>query len=105
MKILLVLILYYVFIILMFSVQGSILSDAGYNTTVELNNSELSSGEIDSGGFFSTGVSFARFFGFVVFGVGLPSDTPIWISTIWIIIASGISVFTVGFLFDSIWGG
>jgi len=89
----------------MFSVQGSIFTDEGANTTIQINSSDMSAEEIEQGGFFTSGLDFSRFIFFVGFGIGLTSDTPTFISLIWIVIASGITLFSIGFVIDSIWSG
>lgn len=103
-KILFMLLVYYSLISLFFLSAGSEILE-GYNTTVELNTSEMQSGELDTGGLFGTGISFGRFAGMIAFGVGLPNDTPTWFNTMFIIWQSMLLVFTVGFVISSIWNG
>jgi hypothetical protein len=89
---------------LVFAAPGSPISNpANY----DLNNSAggLEGSESGEGGLFSIGVSFARFFGFVLFGIGLPSDTPALVNWIFIIWETCISIFTAGWIINSIWGG
>ena len=68
------LLIYYGVLSLMFTLGSSTFSD--YSNTIALNGTELADSEIEQGGFFSTGVNFARFFSFVGFGIGLPDSTP-----------------------------
>jgi hypothetical protein len=77
----------------------------GYNITIELNDSEMQDDEIDTGGIFSTGVSFARFIGMVLFGYGIFPDAPMIISTIFALIQSCLTVFTVAFVMSMFWDG
>ena len=103
-KVLFMLLMYYSLISIFFLMADSDLI-SGYNTTVDLNTSELQSGEIEQGGLFTIGVSFSRFFSFVGFGVGLPADTPNWFNIIFIVWQSMMLIFTVGFIVSSIWNG
>lgn len=96
--------LYYLAISVFVLSPGSPLKDQ-VEVNVELNDSELSSDEVDTGGLFGTGVDFGRFFGFVTIGVGLPDDTPEWFAfmfSLWQIVWL---VFSVGFVVSSIWDG
>ena len=79
--------------------------DSGFNNTIDINTSSLSDDEIDLGGFFTTGVSIARFVGWVSFGVGLPDDTPSAVKLGFILLQSFITLMTIGFIFSSIWDG
>lgn len=80
-------------------------SDAGFSTTAQLNETDLTSEEIDSGGLFNTGVSFGRFFSFMVFGIGLPDDTPLWFVITFGVWQTAMTIFTAGFIISSIWDG
>ena len=102
-KILWIILIYYIFIIAFFSFSGDLYK--GYSNDISLNNSKLSSSEIDKGGIFSTGVSITRFVGLVTIGIGLPSDTPVWFSLIFALWQSAWTIFTVGFVISSIWNG
>lgn len=84
---------------------GSVFAANGYNNTIALNDSELSSSEIDSGGLFGTGVSFLRFTGFVLFGVGVPGSVPLFIRLLIAAWQTAITIFTVGWVISSIWDG
>lgn len=77
----------------------------GYSSNANLEDEYLQSDEIDSGGLFGTGVSFNRFFVFVAFGYGLPSDTPSWFSVFFILLQSMVTILSVGFVVSSIWNG
>lgn len=102
-KILFMLILYYTCISLFFSFAP--INFIGYSSNVNLNDTAITGGEIDTGGVFTGGVSFTRFLGLVTVGVGLPSDTPTAFKAFFIIIQSGILLFTIGFFVDALWSG
>lgn len=104
-KILFLLLLYYSIISLtfVFGASEGIFDD--YNSTITINDTDLSVNEQDTGGLFNTGVSFGRFFAFVGFGVGLPSDTPQGMIIFMIAWQTMVSIFSVGFILDSIWSG
>lgn len=102
-------------ILLMFLVYYTILSSvillggttmfANYNNTISLNETDMSSSEIDTGGLFGTGISFARFIGLVGIGIGLPSDTPyffVFFYSAWTII---VNILFIGFIIASMWNG
>jgi len=102
-KILFTLLGYYAMIIILLTTTGTPFCDIDYNASI--NGSELSEDETDTGGLFSVGVSVARFFALVGFGVGLPSSVPSVIATTFMIWQSLITMFTVGFIISSIWDG
>lgn len=88
---------------LVFLLGGSTMD--GYSSSVELNSTDISEPEIDTGGLFSSGVSFGRFFTLITAGIGLPDDTPAWFGIMfsaWQII---INILAVGFIISSIWDG
>jgi hypothetical protein len=89
----------------MFLSSGSVLSENGFNNSIDVNSSDISEDELDSGGLFGTGISFSRFASFVGFGVGLPDDTPSWFTLLFAIWQSLITVFSIGFVISSIWDG
>ena len=95
--------MYYAILSLVFLAGASVFTDYSHN--IELNSSELTDSEIDKGGLFGTGVSFGRFFAFVGFGIGLPSDTPAFFSVVFAFWQIMVLIFTVGFIIDSIWSG
>jgi len=76
-----------------------------YSANISLNESELTPGEVEQAGFFSIGISFGRFFGWVLFGVGLPSDTPGWFTVLFFAWETIISILAVVFVVSSIWDG
>ena len=104
-KILFMLLVYYSILSMMFGLSSGLFADAGFNTTINLNDSELSSDELDEGGLFSTGISFTRFATLITFGIGLPESTPAWFKTIFFIWQTLITIFAVGFVISSIWDG
>jgi len=105
-KILLILLIYYSIIIGFFSFDNPIFNEStGYNITIDLNDSDISDDEIDTGGLFSTGIDLGRFIKFVGFGIGLPDDTPSGFKFVFALWQTMITVFTVGFVISSIWDG
>lgn len=102
-KILFMILMYYVLLSAFFIFGSSNYSDYDYN--VNLNSTNLTSSEIDTGGLFGTGVSFGRFFGFVTIGIGLPDDTPSWFSIMFSLWQTIFLIFTIGFVISSIWDG
>jgi len=87
----------------MFAFGATEFTDYSLNAT--LNDSGLSADEVDSGGFFTIGVSVGRFFQWVLFGVGLPLDTPLWFMLMFGTWQTLFTIFTVGFIISSIWNG
>jgi len=79
--------------------------DSGYSVTGALNDSELGSGEVDTGGSFLTGVDFGRYLVFMVFGIGFPIDTPNWFLVIFAVWQTILTIFTAGFIISSVWDG
>ena len=104
-KILALIIGYYAFVILLFTAGGSIFTDNGFNYTASINDSSLTGDETDTGGLFGSGISFARFFTLVTFGIGLPATTPTWFTVIFAMWQSMFTLFSVGFIIASIWDG
>lgn len=102
-KILVMLLMYYGFISLFFFFAGDSL--IGYSTNVNLTRTAMNPDELEQGGFFTTGVSLTRFAGFVLFGVGLPSTTPLSIRTVFVIWQSLVTILSIGFVLSSIWDG
>lgn len=99
---------YYIIISMVFifgNAVGIFGESDGYNNTIALNTSDLSTGETDLGGLFGSGVSFGRFFAWVGFGVGLPDDTPTFFSIMFIAWSSLMSVLALMFVISSIWDG
>lgn len=98
--------IYWSVFIAIFAVGGAtVLTDAGYSVDAPLNDSTYGVDETDTGGLFSTGVSFGRFIGFALFGIGLPSSTPTWMAILISIWQTLWTIFTAGFLISSIWDG
>ena len=85
--------------------SGVLVASEGWNTSIDLNSSELTSGEVDQGGFFSTGVSFLRYLAWTVFGVGLGADTPSWFQVIFSIWSLAVTILSIMFVGSSIWNG
>jgi len=100
------LLLYYsvISIFFIFAISDTTAFDS-YNNTISLNDSAITSGEQDNAGFFASGISFGRFVGLITIGVGLPSDTPSFVSVFWIVWQSLMTIFTIGFVISSIWNG
>ena len=107
-KFLLLILLYYAIIsitVVVSAGSGAFPEEDFINTTFEVNSSALQSSEIDSGGLFGTGVSFGRFFGIIIFGIGLPNSIgviPAFIFGLW---QSIITIFTVSVIISAIWNG
>lgn len=104
-KILMLILGYWGLFLAMFVLSEGLLLNEGYSIHAELNSTELASSEVDTGGLFGTGVSLGRFVAFTLFGVGLPSDTPFWISVPVAIWQTMFTIFTVGFVISGIWNG
>jgi len=105
-KILFLIIVYYTIISLVFGLGGALFSEStDYNYTNPLNSSDVSSGEIDTGGLFGTGISFSRWLGLVTVGIGLPDDTPNWFEIMFVAWQTLILILTIGFIISSIWNG
>lgn len=105
-KILFLIVGYWTIFLLLVSFGGStILTNEGLSVSADMNSTALSINETDRGGLFNTGVSFGRFFGFVLFGLGLPNTYPSWFRLIIGFWQTAWTIFTVGFIFSSIWDG
>ena len=106
-KILFAIISYYsIFSVIMLLGGGLFTSDLGYSGGITLNSTEaLTDSEIDSGGFFDSGVDFGRFFMLISLGIGLPDTFPTWFSMIFMFWQIIITTLTVGFVISSIWNG
>lgn len=105
-RILFGIIVYWAVWIIFLTSDMSPLYEEDYNTgTINLNVTSLSEDEQDTGGLFSSGVSFGRFATFTLFGIGLPANYPIWIVYFFGIWQSIITIFTIGFFLDSLWSG
>lgn len=105
--ILLFILMYYGAITIVFFGMPSIIS-AGASSNVNMttmSNATLSSGESVGGGLFAAAVDFVRFFGFVAFGVGLSPSVPFFAAFIFAVWESCVTIYTVGFIVDSIWSG
>lgn len=105
-KILFGIIVYWCIWIIFLTSNISPLYEKEFDTSsIDLNITALSPDEQDTGGLFSTGVSFSRFAKFTVFGIGLPIDYPEWIKIFFGIWQTIITLFTMGFIIDAIWSG
>lgn len=107
-KILAVIIVYYIMWILAFSLGGNYLT--GYTENINssiltMGNSTLAANEQTDPGLWAAVVSFGRFFGFVALGIGLPGGLPGVIYLFVFLIQTGITIFSVGFVISSIWNG
>lgn len=105
-RILFMILVYYSIIILMFSFDTTN-AMTGYTTNADLNSmsGNLTENETGTGGIFTIPISVARFFGFVVFGLGLAEGTPAWFSIGFFAWETIISILSVGFIVNSIWSG
>ena len=105
-KILFILLIYYSFLGMLFTFGGEYFSDStGYTQEFNLNSQELQDTEVDTGGLFGTGISFARFTGLISVGIGLPSGIASWFKLLFAVWQTGFLIFSIGFVIDSIWGG
>ena len=103
-KILGVILLYYMLLTSFFLMGGSYLADSSFTNTI--NASNVTTADLpEGGGFLGSGISFGRFFGLVTIGVGLPSDTPAFFSTLFVIIQTCILLFLLGFVVSAVWNG
>lgn len=105
-KILFMILMYYSVLSIFFLFAGAethMFDDT--NFTNPLNDSDLQAEETDTGGLFSTGISFGRYFVFIATGFGLPDGTPSWFQLIFSTWNIAFAVFTVGFILASIWNG
>lgn len=88
----------------MFAFGGSYLTGATYANP--LNDSTLTSNETGyTGGVFGTGISFTRWASLTFVGLGLPADTPGWISTAYFAWQAIFLTFVVGWFISAIWNG
>lgn len=82
-------------------------AEADYDFSDDLNSTGFSQDEIDTGGFFSgiVGITTAvgRFFGFIGFGFGMPSDTPGWVSTFIILWNTCITMVFIAWIVNCFW--
>lgn len=110
-KVAFIVILYWTIWIAILTVGGAnnSLTESGVNQTGSINTSDFGQGEIDSGGIFSgtLGVftSIGRFIGLTFFGIGLPSDYPLLLRTLFALWATGWTLLTIGLIIDSVWSG
>ncbi len=105
-KILMIILSYWTIFLIIFGTGGaSVLLDDGYTVSSPLNETEIGTEEIDEGGFFGTGVSFGRFVGFALFGIGVGASMPSWASFMIAGWQTLFTIFTIGFVLSSIWDG
>lgn len=100
-KVLFLIVFYYTIFTMVYALGGAYMDGYSVNATMPSHN--LTSSETDSGGIFSIGVSFARFFGFVLFGIGI--DGPAWFTTIFFLWQTIITMLSIGFVISAIWNG
>lgn len=105
-NILVIIIVYYALIGLFFTAAASDdINVNDYSSNVNLNDSELTDSEIDTGGVFSSGVSFLRFTGFLLFGITIGIDAPAWFAVMFALWQTSFTLFTIGFIISSAWDG
>ena len=104
-RVLFLLLFYYAFISIFFIAVSSHPDTSNYNVSINLNDSQITDSEIDTGGIFNTGISFTRFTTLILFGVGLPEDTPTFFSVSFAIWQTMMLIFTIGFIISAIWNG
>jgi len=109
-KIAMILIMYWSLFTVVYTVGDSVIGNpfsSSGSINADINASGFSSDELDSGGFFSgvLGVftALGRFFEMAVFGLttGLEGTVQVLFST-WQL---GFTLFTIGFIIDSVWSG
>jgi len=99
-------ILYYGMLSLFILTSGTALtSQPGFDYNIELNDSSLSDSETDTGGVFSSGLSFSRWFLLVGFGVGLPDDTASGFKIFYFVWTIIINLLVIMWIINSIWSG
>lgn len=103
-KVLALLILYYSVLSIFILGSGDILTDDGLTSDINMSSIDVSE-ETDTGGLFGTGISFGRFFGLILFGIGLPASSPTWLMLLWGVWQTGFTIFGIGWFINSIWGG
>lgn len=80
--------------------------DTGYTNTIDLNETALDpTSELDKGGFFTQGVSFTRFFGIILFGIGLPSTVPTGLIIAVFLWQTVMTILSLLWIFSAIWDG
>jgi len=92
----------------LFTIGGSPLSNDYSLDNVEsgFNTSTLNPSEVDTGGFFSTGVSFTRIFSFSSFGVsGNPNDPEFFILLLALWQTFILLITIVGLILSAVWNG
>ena len=110
-KIALILILYWSLFTVMYSLDdaviGNPLTGEGGSIDANINASGFNNDELDSGGFFSgvlgVFVALGRFFGMALFGL-----SPALTGTVQFLFSTwqlGLTLFTIGFIIDSVWLG
>jgi len=108
-KLLITILIYWTVWSLVFVASGQldtpVLDDT--NNTIVIGNltGDLEADETRGVGFWTSAISFGRFAVLVVFGVGLPSDTPVFFSMIFMALQTMVSIVTVGFFISSLWDG
>lgn len=97
-------IVYYAVLSLVFSFGSDVFADGGITSNISLNDSDISSPEVDTGGLFTTGVSFVRFLGLLTLGIGL-GDVPSWFAVIFFLWQTMVTILSIGWFIASIWNG
>lgn len=92
--------LYYGLLSMFFLMGGSDLME-GYNSTIEMNVTEVPEGGFSLITILDEPLKFILFVGF---GIGLPDDTPTWFNIIFIIWQSIILLLFIGFIYQAIRG-
>ena len=102
-KILTLILFYYGVLSIMILTTGSAFSDDLINS--DISSDVLTSNEIKKTGLFGTSISFTRFTVLLGFGVGLPDDTPSFVTFPFIIWQSALTIISIGSFVDYIWSG
>lgn len=105
-KILGILIIYYLLCgLIILAISLVVGTTASQNMTGVFNGTGIQPPETDTGGLFSSGISFGRFFSLLFVGIGLPDDTPTIFMAVFAIFQSAVTFFTIALIIDAIWSG
>ena len=88
----------------MFLATGSVFTDAGFNSTININATDITEGETATG-VFDVLPDLARFIGFVGFGIGIPGDVPEFFQLLFTLFQTTITLLSIGWVVSSIWDG
>ena len=104
-KVLFMILIYYTFLSVFFLFGASEGVYEDFDINASMNNTELTEGEVDTGGLFGTGVSFGRFTMFLLMGIGLGSTVPTWFVIVFAFWQILLNILIIGWIINSIWSG